>query len=144
MNDTEVVARSSGRTGRDHPLRRIAVTGIVATLAAILLEYALGLIGVRRPQTFELIVFAAATEVETSPEPADLGRRKNLWVQRFKELRSITDQEARRVRRRDDGPSQPGGDALDLRAELVKTAERLKLPHAKQRTGDGGRSTGGG
>ena len=35
MNDTEVVARSSGRTGRAQPLRRIAVTGIVATLAAM-------------------------------------------------------------------------------------------------------------
>ena len=35
MNDTEVVARSSRRTGRAQPLRRIAATGIVATLAAM-------------------------------------------------------------------------------------------------------------
>ena len=35
MNDTEVAAPASGRTGRSHPLRRIAVTGLVATLAAM-------------------------------------------------------------------------------------------------------------
>ena len=35
MNDTEVVARASGRTGRTHPFRRIGVTGLVATLAAM-------------------------------------------------------------------------------------------------------------
>ena len=35
MNDTEVVARASGRAGRAHPLRRIGITGIVATLAAM-------------------------------------------------------------------------------------------------------------
>ena len=33
MNDTEVAAPASGRTGRTHPLRRIGVTGLVATLA---------------------------------------------------------------------------------------------------------------
>ena len=35
MNDTEVAAPASGRTGSRHPLRRIAVTGLVATLAAM-------------------------------------------------------------------------------------------------------------
>ena len=35
MNDTEVAAPASGRTGRTHPLRRIGVTGLVATLAAM-------------------------------------------------------------------------------------------------------------
>ena len=36
MNDTEVAAPASGRTGHAHRLRRIAVTGLVATLAAML------------------------------------------------------------------------------------------------------------
>jgi len=35
MNDTEVVARASGRTGRTQAFRRIGVTGLVATLAAM-------------------------------------------------------------------------------------------------------------
>ena len=35
MNDTEVVARSSGRTGSTHPFRRIGIIGLVATLAAM-------------------------------------------------------------------------------------------------------------
>ena len=35
MNDTEVAAPASGRTGHTHPLREIAVTGLVATLAAM-------------------------------------------------------------------------------------------------------------
>jgi len=35
MNATEVAAPASGRTGRTHPLRRIVVTGLVATLAAM-------------------------------------------------------------------------------------------------------------
>ena len=35
MNDTEVAAPASGRTGSGHPFRRIAVTGLVATLAAM-------------------------------------------------------------------------------------------------------------
>ena len=36
MNDTEVAAPASGRTGRTHhPLRRIWVAGLVATLAAM-------------------------------------------------------------------------------------------------------------
>ena len=35
MNDTEVAAPASGRTGSRHPLRRIAVTGLVATLTAM-------------------------------------------------------------------------------------------------------------
>ncbi len=35
MNDTEVAAPASGRTGGSHPLRRIALTGLVATLAAM-------------------------------------------------------------------------------------------------------------
>ena len=35
MNDTEVAAPASGRTGRTHPFRRIGVTGLVATLAAM-------------------------------------------------------------------------------------------------------------
>jgi hypothetical protein len=35
MNDTEVAAPASGRTGSSHSLRRIAVTGLVATLAAM-------------------------------------------------------------------------------------------------------------
>jgi Family of unknown function (DUF6069) len=35
MNDTEVAAPASGRTDHTHPLRRIAVTGVIATLAAM-------------------------------------------------------------------------------------------------------------
>ena len=35
MNGTEVAAPASRRTGRTHPLRRIGVTGLVATLAAM-------------------------------------------------------------------------------------------------------------
>jgi hypothetical protein len=35
MNATEVAAPASWRTGRTHPLRRIGVTGLVATLAAM-------------------------------------------------------------------------------------------------------------
>ena len=35
MNDTEVAAPASGRTGSGHPFRRIALTGLVATLAAM-------------------------------------------------------------------------------------------------------------
>ena len=35
MNNTEVAAPASGRTGSSHPLRRIALTGLVATLAAM-------------------------------------------------------------------------------------------------------------
>ncbi len=35
MNDTEVAAPASRRTGSSQPLRRIAVTGLVATLAAM-------------------------------------------------------------------------------------------------------------
>ena len=35
MNDTKVAAPASVRTGHTHPIRRIGVTGIVATLAAM-------------------------------------------------------------------------------------------------------------
>ena len=35
MNGTEVAAPASRRTGRTHPLRRIGVAGLVATLAAM-------------------------------------------------------------------------------------------------------------
>jgi hypothetical protein len=35
LNGTDLAAPASGRTGRTHPLPRIAVTGLVATLAAM-------------------------------------------------------------------------------------------------------------
>jgi hypothetical protein len=35
MNDTDVAAPASGRTGPAHPLRMIALTGLIATLAAM-------------------------------------------------------------------------------------------------------------
>jgi len=35
MNDAEVAAPALGRTGHTHPIRRVAVTGLVATLTAM-------------------------------------------------------------------------------------------------------------
>ena len=35
MNDTEVAAPAPGRTGHAHPLRTLAVTGLIATVAAM-------------------------------------------------------------------------------------------------------------
>jgi drug/metabolite transporter (DMT)-like permease len=35
MNDTEVAAPTSGRTGHPHPIRRVGATGLAATLAAM-------------------------------------------------------------------------------------------------------------